>query len=132
VYVPQAVPSGDGTDNLAPIGASGDAVHLSLVAIGTNDVETTVAVNDQGLIDLLEAAVTGLQPKTSYVVALAANADGSGPLEPIAKFTAGADGGAIPVSIGSFRRALAGDESMPRRFLVIARADDQAVVQVQR
>jgi YVTN family beta-propeller protein len=132
VYVPQAVPSGDGTDNLAPIGASGDAVHLSLVAIGTNDVETTVAVNDQGLIDLLEAAVTGLQPKTSYVVALAANADGSGPLEPIAKFTAGADGGAIPVSIGPFRRALAGDESTPRRFLVIARADDQAVVQVQR
>jgi hypothetical protein len=84
------------------------------------------------LIDLLEAAVTGLQPKTPYVVALAANADGSGPLEPIAKFTAGADGGAIPVSIGPFRRALAGDESTPRRFLVIARADDQAVVQVQR
>lgn len=132
VYVPQAVPSGDGMDNLAPIGTSGDAVHLSLVAVGTNDVETTVAVNDQGLIDLLEAAVTGLQPATSYLVALAANADGSGPLEPIAKFTAGADGGAIPVSIGPFRRALAGDELMPRRFLVIARADDQAVVQVQR
>lgn len=132
VYVPRAVPSGAGTSNLAPIGTSGAAVHLSLVAVGTNDVKTTVAVNDQGLIDLLEAAVTGLEPKQSYLVALCANADGSGPLEPIARFTAGADGGAIPVTIGPLRAALAGTDPATRRFLVIARAEGQAVVQVQR
>jgi YVTN family beta-propeller protein len=132
VYVPRAVPSGSGVANLAPIGSSGAAVHLSLVAVGTNDVKTTVAVNDQGLIDLLEAAVTGLEPKQSYVVALAANADGSGTLEPIARFTAGADGGAIPVTIGPLRAALAGNDQATRRFLVIARADDLAVVQVQQ
>jgi YVTN family beta-propeller protein len=136
VYVPQAVLSGPGTDNLAPIGASGEAVHVALVAVGTNNVESTVAVNNQGLIDLLEGAVAGLVPKQSYVLALAANADGSGPLEPIAKFTAGADGAAIPVSIGPFRRALAGDALTPPRFLVIAPVDANgttgAVVQVQR
>jgi YVTN family beta-propeller protein len=136
VFVPQAVPSGAGTDNLSPIGASGEALHVALVAAGTQDVKTTVAVNNQGLIDLLEAAVSGLVPKTSYVLALAANADGSGALEPIAKFTAGADGGAIPVSIGPFRRDLAGGGTTARRFLVIAPVDPSgnigAVVQVQR
>jgi YVTN family beta-propeller protein len=131
IYVPQAVPAGTGTENLAAIGTSGAAVHLSLVDVGTSDVKTTVAVNDQGLIDLLEAAVTGLQPKTSYLLALAANADGSGALEPIARFTAGADGAAIPVTIGPLRAALSGADPVQRRFLVIVRADDQAVVQVQ-
>lgn len=135
VFVPRAVPSGAGTDNLAPIGASGNAVHVALVAVGTTDVKTTVAVNDQGLIDLLEAAVSGLVPKQSYVVALAPNADGSGPLEAIARFKAGADGGAIPVTIGPFRRELTGDDVTPRRFLVIAKVADDgtigAVVQVQ-
>jgi len=136
VYVPQAVASGAGTDNLAPIGASGHAVHLALVAVGTNEARTSVAVNDQGLIDLLEAAASGLVPKQSYVLALAADADGSGPLEPIARFTAGADGGAIPVTIGPFRRALAGDAITAPRFLVIAKSDASGepgeVVQVQR
>jgi YVTN family beta-propeller protein len=136
VYVPQAVPSGAGTDNLAPIGMSGEAVHVALVAVGTSDVESSVAINNQGLIDLLEGAVAGVVPKQSYVLALAANADGSGPLEPVAKFTAGADGAAIPVSIGPFRRALAGDALTPPRFLVIAPVDANGatgpVVQVQR
>ena len=136
VYVPQAVPSGAGTGNLAPIGASGEAVHVALVAVGTSDVKSTVAVNNQGLIDLLEGAVSALVPKQSYVLALAAHADGSGPLEPIAKFTAGGDGAAIPISIGPLRRALAGDELTPPRFLVIATVDANgttgAVVQVQR
>jgi YVTN family beta-propeller protein len=136
VFVPQAVPSGSGTENLSPIGASGKALHLALVAPGMQDVKTTVAVNNQGLIDLLEAAVSGLVPKNSYVVALASNRDGSGALEPIAKFTAGADGGAIPVSIGAFERALTGDDQTPPRFLVIAQVDTNGnigpVVQVQR
>jgi len=136
VYVPQAVRAGAGTDNLAPLGASGTAMHAALVAVGTQDVRTTVAVNDQGLVDLLEAAVSGLAPKTSYVLALAANREGSGALEPIARFTASADGGAIPVTVGPFRRALAGDASFPARFLVIAKVDATGkpgeIVQVQR
>jgi len=53
VYIPNAVPNGDGTENLSPISTSGEAVHLSLVSVGTDKVQTTVAVNNQGLIDLL-------------------------------------------------------------------------------
>jgi YVTN family beta-propeller protein len=135
VYVPEAVPSGPGTDHLAPIGASGEALHRTLVAVGTTDVRTTVAVNNQGLIDLLEAGVSGLEPRQSYVLALSDRADGAGPLEPIARFTTGPDGAAIPVTIGPLRRTLTGDPTTPRRFLVIARVGDNgetgAVAQVE-
>jgi hypothetical protein len=32
----------------------------------TEEINTTVTLNNQGLIDLLHAAVTGLQPKATY------------------------------------------------------------------
>jgi len=53
VYIPNAVLIGEGTENLSPIGKSGEAVHLTLVSVGTGKAETTVAVNNQGLVDLL-------------------------------------------------------------------------------
>ena len=37
---------------------------------------TSVTLFDQGLIDVLEASVTGLQPMQPYVLALSDNADG--------------------------------------------------------
>jgi YVTN family beta-propeller protein len=135
VYIPDAVPSGEGTENLSPIGSSGEAVHLTLVSVGTGKAQTTVAVNNQGLVDLLEAAVTGLEPKKPYLLALVNNADGSGPLEPVAKFMANPSGAAIVVTIGPLRRAVQGDEVSPRRYLVIAPLIDDkpgAPVQVQR
>ena len=33
-YVPDAVPSGDGTQNLVPLGLAGQATHLSMAALG--------------------------------------------------------------------------------------------------
>ncbi len=120
VYIPNAVPSGDGTENLSPIGTSGEAVHLTLVSVETGKAQTTVAVNNQGLVDLLEAAVTGLEAKKPYLLALVNNADGSGSLEPVAKFMTNPAGAAIVVTIGPLRRAVQGNEGSPRRFLVIA------------
>jgi len=70
VYIPGAVPRGDGTENLSPLGASGDAVHVTLASPGAINAETSVAVNNQGLIDLLQAAITGLEPRRPYVLAL--------------------------------------------------------------
>jgi YVTN family beta-propeller protein len=134
-YIPNAVPSGDGTDNLSPIGASGDAVHLNLVSVGTGKMQTTVAVNNQGLVDLLEAAVTGLEAKKPYLLGLANNADGSGHLEPLAKFMTNPAGAAIVVTVGPLRRAVQGNEGNQRRFLVIAPMHEEkpgAPVQVQR
>jgi hypothetical protein len=66
LVIPGAVPEGDGLTNLMPIGDSGLAAHLTM---GPSDAKlanapTTVTVNNQGLLDLLQAAVTGLQPKT--------------------------------------------------------------------
>ncbi len=61
-YIPNAVPQGDGMANLEPLGNSGLAAHLVLGPPGSSAKQptTTVTVNNQGLIDLLEAAVTGL------------------------------------------------------------------------
>ena len=127
--------SGEGTENLSPIGTSGEAVHLTLVSVGTGKAETTVAVNNQGLVDLLEAAVTGLEAKKPYVLALATNADGSGSLEPLAKFMTNPAGAQIVSTVGPLRRAVQGNEGSPRRFLVIVPLSEDkpgAPVQVQR
>ncbi len=135
VYIPNAVPSGDGTENLSPIGASGEAVHLTLVSVRTGKAQTTVAVNNQGLVDLLEAAITGLEATKPYLLALVNNADGSGPLEPLAKFMTNPAGAAIVVTVGPLRRAVQGNEGSPRRFLVVMPLNEDrpgAPVQVQR
>ena len=135
VYIPNAVPSGPGTENLSPLGASGDAVHLTLAALGATTIATTVTVNNQGLVDLLQAAVTGLDPKMPYFLALSENADGSGNLDPVAKFMSNPVGVAIVTAIGPLRKAVAGTGSGPRRYLVIAPASDDkpgTPVQVQR
>jgi YVTN family beta-propeller protein len=134
VYVPDAVPTGTGMANLSPIGAAGEAVHVTLSSAGAKKPETTVAVNNQGLIDLLEAAVTGLEPKHPYLLALAGNADGSGRLEPVATFMTNPAGAAIVVAVGPLRRVVETTEGNPRRYLVIAPVLDGkpgAPVQIQ-
>ena len=135
VYVPNAVPSGAGTDNLVPLGAMSEAAHLVLGAAGTTANATTVVVNNQGLVDLLQAAVTGLEPKKPYLLALSSNADGSGALEPVAKFMSNPAGAAIVNAVGPLRKAVQGGGSSPRRYLVIAAATDDKPgppLQVQR
>ena len=135
VYIPNAVPNGPGTEGLMPLGAAGDAVHLSMGAVGAATAATSVVVNNQGLVDLLQAAVTGLEPKKPYLLALSMNADGAGALEPVAKFMTNPAGAAIVNAIGPLRRSVEGNASGPRRYLVIAAMDGDkpgALVQVQR
>ena len=135
VYIPNAVPTGPGTDNLTPLGALGDAVHLTMGAAGSTAAATTVVVNNQGLVDLLQAAVTGLEPKKPYVLALSMNADGSGSLDPVAKFMTNPAGAAVVNAIGPLRKAVQGSAAGPRRYLMIAaNTDDKpgTPIQVQR
>jgi YVTN family beta-propeller protein len=120
VYVPNAVAESSGTENLAPLGALGEEVHLRLGARGDEKAKTTVAVNNQGLVDLLQAAVTGLEPNTEYVLALSPNPDGAGTLEPIARFKTNPAGAAIVTAVGPLRRVVAADTPEVRRYLVIA------------
>jgi YVTN family beta-propeller protein len=137
-YVRGAVPEGEGLTNLMPIGDSGLAAHLTM---GPSDAKpanapTTVTVNNQGLLDLLQAAVTGLQPKTEYELALTElRTSPYGKLEPLVKFSTNPAGAAIVNTLGPLRGFVAGpaDES-ERRYLVIipARAGgDVQPVQVQ-
>jgi YVTN family beta-propeller protein len=135
VYVPDAVPNGSGTNNLASIGSAGEAAHVTLASKGVSTPETTVAINNQGLVDLLEAAVTGLTPKQPYVLALAGNPNGSGKLEPVAQFMANPAGAAIVVAVGPLRHAVEGSDAGSRRYLVIADVRDGQPgmpIQVQR
>jgi YVTN family beta-propeller protein len=135
VYIPNAVLGGEGTENLSPLGTSGEAVHLTLFSVDTGKPQTTVAVNNQGLVDLLEAAVTGLEAKKPYLLALSNKGDGSGPLEPLAKFMTNPAGAAIVVAVGPLRKTVQGDEATPRRYLLIAPFNEDkpgVPVQVQR
>jgi hypothetical protein len=91
-----------------------------------------VAIFDQGLTQVLEASVTGLQPGRPYVLALAARPDGSGPVEPLASFNANPAGAAIVNAVGPIRQVVQADAAGERRYLVIApAAPDAAPVQVQ-
>ena len=71
--------------DLQPLGVAGQAAHLTLAPIGArasrddaDKAPTSVSLFDQGLIQVLQASVTGLEPKQPYVLALADKPDGSG------------------------------------------------------
>jgi YVTN family beta-propeller protein len=135
-YVPDAVPSGPGTQNLQSLGVAGQAAHLALAPSATeaSNAPTSVSLFDQGLIQVLEAAVSGLQPKQPYVLALAENPDGTGVLQPLQSFMTNPAGAAIVNSIGPIRQLVETDVKAQRRYLVIVPATGTtlgAPVQVQ-
>src|ERR1700736_1447226 len=105
-YVPDAVPSGDGTKNLEPLGLPGQATHLTMAAAGAQQgaAPTTVTLFNQGLVQVLEAAVSGLAPKQPYVLALSTKPNGSGPLQPLTTFMTNPAGAAIVHAIGPIRQ----------------------------
>jgi len=135
-YVPNAVPEGDGTQNLVPLGVAGQAAHLTLLVKGAKGGEapTSVSLFDQGLTQVLQAAVSGLQPKQPYVLALATRPDGGGVLQPLQAFMTNPAGAAIVDAIGPIRQVVQSDAKAERRYLVIASgtaAEIGPVVQVQ-
>jgi YVTN family beta-propeller protein len=140
-YVSNAVPEGDGTAGLHPLGVAGQAVHLSLGAVHAGETAhdedkaaTSVSLFDQGLIQILQASVTGLEPKQPYVLALAREFDGKGPLEPLSAFMTNPAGSAIVNAAGPIRQIVRGEDKTQRRYLVIAqgRADSPGpIAQVQ-
>jgi YVTN family beta-propeller protein len=137
VYVPNAVPSGGGTANLQPLGVASQAAHLMLVSAGkSGDGKplTSVSLFDQGLTQVLQASVTGLEPKKSYTLALAREPDGSGALEPLAAFMTNPAGSAIVNAVGPIRQIVQNPTGSERRYLVIAQGTPDrpgAIVQRQ-
>lgn len=136
VYVPGAVPSGSGTSGLEPASDGDAATHLALRRPGADGgrPETTVTLFEQGLSQVLQASVTGLEPRKPYVLALAGSPDGSGALQPLAEFSTSPVGSAIVNAVGPIRQIVKGDIDTPRRYLVIAPGtpgDTGGPVQVQ-
>ncbi|AXC50656.1 YncE family protein [Paracoccus suum] len=135
VYVPDAVTEGPGTENLQPLGDATAATTLRLAAPGDQEKTiTSVTLFDQGLLQVIQAGVGGLEPKQPYVLALSANADGSGPLQPLAKFKSNPAGAAVVNALGPIRHIVAADAGEARRYLVIARQGEDGpgeIVQAQ-
>ena len=138
-YVPDAVPEGEGVANLQPLGLAGEAAHISLIAsrkdASAQGPSTSVTLFDQGLLQVLQAAAAGLEPRHAYVLALSNESDGHGPLEALASFTTNPAGSAIVNAIGPIRQVVRTDGSrQTRRYLVIAPVEGGATgapVQVQ-
>ncbi|MCA1402673.1 YncE family protein [Bradyrhizobium sp. BRP56] len=137
VYVPNAAPNPEDRQNLQALGVAGQAAHLALAPRKQAKGEkppTSVSLFDQGLIQVLQASVTGLEPKQHYVLGLAEHADGGGMVEPLAAFMTNPAGSAIVNAAGPIRQIVQNSAGTERRYLVIASGEPAklgAVVQVQ-
>jgi hypothetical protein len=110
---------------LQPLGVAGETAHLFLAPVtrtkiaGKTKLPTSLSLFDQGLTQVLEAAVTGLVPMQPYVLALAPKPDGSGSLEPLAAFMTNPAGSAIVNAVGPIRQIVRSTDKAQRRYLVI-------------
>jgi hypothetical protein len=122
---------------LQSLGVAGQVAQLALAPkTGRKEGQapTSVSLFDQGLIQVLQASVTGLEPKQKYVLALAEQADGSGPLQPLAAFMTNPAGSAIVNAAGPIRQIVENAAKPERRYLVIAPGDATTVgeaIQIQ-
>jgi DNA-binding beta-propeller fold protein YncE len=138
VYVPNAVPEGLGTNNLQPLGIAGQSAELWLAPPGAKkeaNAPTSVSLSDQGLVQVLEAAVTGLEPGKPYLLALASEPSGTGVLEPLQGFMTNPAGAAVVNAIGPIRQLVRGEDKISPRYLVILPGTPDnhgAAVQVQK
>jgi len=139
VYVPNAIPvmseNGNaamtmmptaperaGTENLQPLGVAGLSTQLWLAPPGQkpDKAPTSVSLSDQGLVQVLEASVTGLEPGKPYVLALSNEASGGGGLQPLQGFMTNPAGAAVVKAIGPIRQLVRGEDKVQRRYLLIA------------
>ena len=135
VYVPGAVPTGPGTDNLIPLGEAGNTARLRLQAGGTAlpDAQASVAVNSLGLLDLVQIAAEGLAPKAQYQVYLAESDHlPFGKLAPLAILKTNPDGAGIVQAIGPLKVLAKGEGAAAggasQRFLIVTALQDPSQV----
>jgi len=133
VYVPNATPSGEGTENLVSLGEAGNTVRLRLEAAGTSmpDAQASVAINSLGLLDLVQIAAKGLTPKSQYQVYIAdSNHSPFGNLERLAILRTNPDGAGIVQAIGPLKTLAPVDSASAsaRRYLIITDIGDATQV----
>jgi YVTN family beta-propeller protein len=135
VYVPNAVPTGTGTDNLVPLGEAGNSATLHLEAVGSvvKGAQGWAAVNSLGILDLVQIAAEGLTPRTQYQVYLSeSNQPPFEKLQPLAVLKTNPDGAGIVQAIGPLKTLVGGAGPTPnaplQRFLVITDLKDASHV----
>ena len=127
VYVPDAVPEGDGTANLVSLGEAAKATHLTLVPPlqnGRSAARATVSVNSLGALDLLQIAVSGLKPGHSFTLWLVTSRTAPfGDKEALVTFKTNVAGAQVAQAVGPLRRVLtqpgAGGGRPEERFLLV-------------
>ena len=136
MYVPEAVPEGDGTANLIPLGDSGKAAHLTMVPLEGNasSAHATVSVNNLGALDLLQAAVSGLKPGQKYTLWLVESRTAPfGQKESLVTFQANLSGAQVAQAIGPLRRVGSNTpEHAQARFLILTQLDSDVPVLIQK
>jgi YVTN family beta-propeller protein len=135
VYVPNAVPTGAGTENLVPLGQAGVTSRLHLDAAGTAlpTAQASVAVNSLGLLDLVQIAAEGLAPKSQYQVYLAESARPPfGRLEALAVLKTNPDGAGIVQAIGPLKTLAPGDANAVQRFIVVTDMNDPSQIMLRQ
>jgi YVTN family beta-propeller protein len=135
VYVPRAVPSGAGTNNLVPLGEAANTAHLRLEAATTAlpDAQASAAVNSLGLLDLVQVAARGLAPGAQYRLYLTqSNQFPYGNLESLAVFKANPDGAGIVQAVGPLKVLVptspAAAGLAAQRFLIVTDINDPSRV----
>jgi len=135
VYVPGAVPSGDGAENLVPLGTAGNTSRLHLESTGSAfpKAQASVAVNSLGLLDLVEIAAEGLAPSSQYQVYMAeSNHAPFGNLEPLAVLKTNPDGAGIVQAIGPLKTLASGMQGASgpsaQRFLIVTDLKDPSQI----
>jgi YVTN family beta-propeller protein len=140
VYVPEAVPSGDGTSNLTPLADAGKAAHLTLVAPqgSGSQAHATVSVNSLGPLDLLQMAVSGLKPGQMYRLwMVSARTPPYEQKQVLATFKTNLAGAQVVQTVGPFRQVLTADsektaEVTQQRFLLITPTDSDAAELIEK
>ena len=136
VYVPNAVPSGAGTENLVPLGEAGNTASLRLEGVGSaaRRAQGWAAVNSLGLLDLVQIVAEGLAPQAQYQVYLSNSSQPPfGRLQPLAILKTNPDGAGIVQAIGPLKTLVGGDASAvsevrSRRFLIVSEMKDASKV----
>ncbi len=141
VYVPDAVPTGDGTTNLLPLGDATRSAQLQMLpppeAQGKmREARASVVVNPLGLIDQLQIVASGLEAGREYQLSLAASPNAPfGMRVALGKMKANPAGAATLQTLGPLRRALTSLESAlsatDKRYLLLTTTENEIPVLVQ-
>jgi YVTN family beta-propeller protein len=140
VYVPEAVPTGDGTSNLMPLADAGKAAHLTLIVPEGSDsrAHATVSVNSLGPLDLLQMAVSGLKPGQMYRLWLmTGRTPPYGGKKELAMFKTNLAGAQVVQTVGPFRQVLTSEgektsEVSQQRFLLVTAAEGDAAELIEK